>query len=169
MSGNIPIRNLTAANWVLTGTAVLLSAGRFGIRYKTQRGFHADDYTHLLALLGLLAFSITYQLGFPTFIDVVEISDGTVPEPADFDAVVKRYRQYQTAVSITEWVTLWAVKFTFLLFYRLLFSVSKGFRTAWWLIFVFTALAFWVPITGVLTLCGPIGNFFNAGKFHLVD
>ena len=102
-------------------------------------------------------------MGFPTFIHVVEVSSGTIPRPPDFDRIVTRYRQYQNAVSFTEWIALWAVKITFMLFYRLLFNVSKVFRIAWWIILVLTVALFWVPIAGVLTLCGPTRDFFNNG------
>ena len=39
------------------------------------------------------------------------------------------------------------------MFYRSLFDISRPFRRAWWVVLVYTALTFWVPIGGVLATC----------------
>ena len=73
-------------------------------------------------------------------------------------------RKTQTAFSICAWVSLWAVKLMLLLFYREIFWISKPFRTAWWLVLGFTVVTFWVPIAGVLTLCGKPNQMWDISK-----
>lgn len=48
----------------------------------------------------------------------------------------------------------WAVKLSFLLFYRMLFGVSKTFMKAWWGVSVYVLITFWVAIGTSLAQCG---------------
>ena len=141
-----------------------MTAGRYAIRYTTVGRFHWDDFTHLIALLALIGFGV----GVQGYVDVAAqefaIQAGEEPKPADYAGLVIHGRLYQVMLSAFAWISLWSVKFTFLLFYRLLFDVSTKFMRAWWVVTVFTFVTFWIPIAGVLTARDRPDELYNAGK-----
>lgn len=52
-------------------------------------------------------------------------------------------------------------KATFLIFYRLLFEVSRTFIRAWWAAVAFVFASFWVCIASTFTLCGSARDLYN--------
>ena len=98
--------------------------------------------------------------------EVIAVSEGARPQPANFPELLTTYRKEETAVSILAYTSYWAVKVGFLLFYRLIFGVSEHFMKAWWIVLVATAVLYWVPIAGVLTACGATKNIDNNGQLR---
>ncbi|MCJ1310150.1 hypothetical protein MMC25_003811 [Agyrium rufum] len=158
---NILGNSIPIAIWTLFGVAAALTGGRFVIRLRVFRRFFWDDLTHLIALLALLGFAVSTQEYVLHVKTEVAVAAGEIPMPADFATIKHQGRQYQVALSTFAWISLWAVKFTFLLFYRLLFEVSEKFVKAWWITVVFTFATFWIPIAGVLTACGAASQLYN--------
>ena len=142
----------------MTAIALALAAGRYIIRYVQFKKFLWDDLTHLIAMVALVAFSALLEKYVNVHIIMLDIED-TGKFPSAEMAV--QGRKYQSAFSICAWVSLWFVKFTFLLMYRLIFKVSPAFNKAWWAVMIFVAITFWAPIAGVLTICGPASQMFN--------
>ena len=158
-----------AALWALTAIAIILTIGRYAVRQMLIGRFYSDDFTHLIALLALIGFAISTQCFVDLEVQELEIEAGQVPEPRDSAKLALHAKQYQVALSIFAWISLWFVKFTFLLFYRLLFNVSPIFMKAWWIVMVFVFVSFWIPIAGVLTACGPTSQVYNASKLDLLS
>ena len=148
--------------WALTGTALALSLGRYGIHWATNRKLMLDDLTHAIAQLALVgaAISIDYYVGVVLKQLQVE-SHGYWP----LDPQIILARKWQTAFTICSWTSLWFVKFTFLLIYREIFKISSGFRKAWWCVTVFTAATYFVAIVGVITMCGLPKDLFDIRKY----
>ncbi|KAF2727298.1 hypothetical protein EJ04DRAFT_505926 [Polyplosphaeria fusca] len=147
----------SAVMWTLTAFTILLTAGRYFIRFQVRHKFFADDYAHLFALIWLIINSSISQAMFAPAEYVVKAAPHHPPPP---DKVVA-FRKLQTPLSISFFISHWAVKFSFLFFYRLLFWVSQKFMRAWWCIFALTAVTFIVPIAGNITKCGSPRDLNN--------
>ena len=146
----------------MTGAAIMLSAGRYALRYRKAGRFFWDDAAHAVALVTLIGINIEFTVFFPQIyqIDAYSRNQGPGPSPSEY----VRFLKFQLSVSIVWWVCMYSVKLSFLLLYRLIFAVSKRLRIAWWAITIFTLVTFWVCIAGELTACGPSKNLFHAGK-----
>ena len=65
--------------------------------------------------------------------------------------------------------TLWIVKFAFLAFYRLLFSCSRNFLRAWWVVTLLTFTTYWVPFAGVLATCSDASTIAQYNQCNSAD
>ena len=137
--------------------------GRYIIRCVQTGKLHWDDLTHLIAMIALVAFSVLLEKYVKVHIRMLDIEE-TGKYPSAAMAILGR--KYQTAFSICAWVSLWFVKFTFLLMYRLIFKVSPAFNKVWWAVMIFVAITFWAPIAGALTVCGPASQMFNLSAWR---
>lgn len=146
--------------WMLTAFTILLTVGRYAIRYQVRHKFFGDDYAHLFALVWLIISSGITQACFAPAEYVVKATPANPPPP---EQIVK-FRKLQTPLSLSFFISHWAVKLSFLLFYRLLFWVSKSFMRAWWCITLITLATFLVPIAGNITKCGSPRDINNPGK-----
>lgn len=141
--------------WVLTGFCILLTLGRYIIRYKVSLRFYKDDLAHLVALGWLIVFSsITQAMFHPTMTMLQSLRSGTPAPPA----TVSEFCRLQTAQGATFYLLHWSVKFAFLLFYRELFWVSRTFIRAWWCVATFVLLGLSVALAGITTQRGPINR-----------
>ena len=121
-----------------------LTAGRLAIRCAVKKGLLWDDYTHLLSLVLLLSLCIFYSSSFSSASQVVDISRGA-PGPAiqqETAALSAEYARFQMVITTLFWTGLWAVKATFLVFYRVLFDISPAFVRAWWTVTILVLLLF---------------------------
>ena len=60
----------------------------------------------------------------------------------------------QVADNMFFWVVIFLVKSSFLATYWTVFSISRWFRTAWWMVAVYTFLTFWILFLAQLWACG---------------
>ena len=145
---------------MFTGIALVLTTGRFLIRYKIIGRYHWDDATHLLALLLLIAHSALLTYGISLDYRVARYINGSRSEKSSSSL----YTRVTFTKYIVLWCCLWSVKVTFLLFYRLLFQSSKQFILAWWCVLGLVVATFWICIAAVLTACGTASNLFYFGR-----
>lgn len=105
---------------------MLLTIGRYIIRYHKLGRFHLDDAAHLLAFLTLIALCATFQgfLGLIYSLDNAIRKEGPELSKAQNLEILKA----RVVVSVLFWVCLYSVKFSFLLLYRMIFVVSHCFR-----------------------------------------
>ena len=106
----------------LASINVILSIGRYGIRYIMRRKFYWDDLFHGLAVLALVIF-------VPVTACMLRGLDG-------LDWL------YLMAYLVSFVCCIWFVKFSFLFFLRLLFWTNQRFRAPWKLIAWSTCAAF---------------------------
>lgn len=149
--------------WTLTTVAILLSLGRFAIRYATASRFYWDDASHLLSVLLLIALAGAYTAGFPYSARIARIGLKEEAAPPLTDPFYHTYLQYRLVVTLLVFMVLWTVKATFLLFYRLLFEVSWTFIRLWWAAVALTFASFWVCIGSTFTICGSASDLYNFG------
>ncbi|MCJ1389046.1 hypothetical protein MMC18_001900 [Xylographa bjoerkii] len=138
--------------------AIILTAGRYAIRGWMLRKLDWDDATHLLALVVLIAYVATYTAMFPINYAVEDwvTGNGEMPSVTDLEL----YLHYEMAVWLLFWVIIYLVKFSFLLFYRSIFGVSRTFKKAWWVVIVFTFLTFWACFFAMLWSCNTPSQLF---------
>ena len=145
----------------MTAAAMLLTFGRFLIRFRTLAKFCWDDAAHALALVTMIAVVSLYTAFFPQIYLIDDVARGKARKPSASEYLP--YLKLQIAVSVCWWVSVYAVKMSFLLLYRMLFVVSTALNLIWWSIVAFTIVTFWVCIAGELTTCGPSKNLLKEG------
>jgi hypothetical protein len=143
--------------WSLTAFCILLTIGRFTIRYRVRHRFYSDDIFHLSALIWLIISNALVEAMFPPARIMFEGPPGVKPPPS----TVTKFRKLQTAMTITFFVSQFSVKFSFLFFYKELFWVSQRFMRAWWCVGTFVFLGFWAVLAGNLTQCGDVRDIVN--------
>lgn len=147
--------------WVLAGLCILLTLGRYVIRYRVSLRFYKDDMAHLCALGWLIIFcSITQAMFGPTHTMLQSLALETPPPPA----TVSEFCRLQTAQGATFYFLHWTVKLAFLLFYRELFWVSRTFIRAWWCVAAFVLIGLGVALAGIMTQRGPINRMDDPSK-----
>ena len=139
-----------ALEWTFTSTAILLSAGRYVIRYKTVHTLDISDAFHAISLALLVALTIHYTTAYPFLSKLASPKPGEQPHEGD----QKRFLDYQVASSLVWLASVYCVKFSFLFSYRALFGVSQVFMRGWWTVVAFTFLSFWASYGSVLAECG---------------
>ncbi|KUJ16890.1 uncharacterized protein LY89DRAFT_707319 [Mollisia scopiformis] len=170
--GAIPEKGLVALTWIFTATALLLTAGRYGIRYRLRReffrAFQLDDFFHGLACLALIGYMITSNLAFSLEYKIAADSSGFSSEEPTVDDL-SRYFHFIIAISAIFWVVQYLVKLAFLAFYRSLFFISDGFMRAWWCVLVFTLVTFLANFISVFWSCGAPKNLYVVEKCSSLD
>ena len=151
-----------ALSWTFNVAAIVLTAGRYAIRGWMLRKLDWDDATHLLALVVLVAYVATYTAMFPINFAVEDWVTGNGEMPSV--AVLELYLHYEMAVWLLFWVIIYLVKFSFLLFYRSIFGVSRTFKKAWWAVTVFTFLTFWACFFAMFWSCNTPSLLFVVGE-----
>ncbi|KAL8849248.1 MAG: hypothetical protein Q9221_005778 [Calogaya cf. arnoldii] len=164
MNNAVSVEGLNALLWTLTAVAIVLSIGRFTIRYATAGRFHLDDASHLLSLLLLIGLAAAYTTGFPYSVRIARINRKEEVPPPPTDPFYRKYLQLRLVVTLLVFMVLWSVKATFLIFYRLLFDVSRTFIRMWWAAVALVFATFWVCIGSTLTLCGSASDLFDFKK-----
>ncbi|KAI4110553.1 MAG: hypothetical protein LQ345_006978 [Seirophora villosa] len=164
MYNSISVDGLNALLWTLTAVGILLSVGRFAIRYASAGRFHLDDASHLLSVLLLVGLAAAYTHGFPYSARIASIGRKEEEAPPLTDPFYRHYLQLRLVVTLLVFMVLWSVKATFLIFYRLLFDVSQTFLRLWWVAVALTFATFWVCIGSTFTLCGSASDLYDFRK-----
>lgn len=169
-SGNtdvLPHRTLLILIWVCFSAAFLLVALRTLIRVRSAASrwiVPLEDCWLFLALTALLALCILETIQLPSLYYITGLLSGTV---SDFSAEgiisqTQTYLRFQFPIVILFWTVLWSVKGAFLALYWRLFRDLTWYRRAWFVLAVFTVLAYGGCVTTLALSCGPdVGNFFG--------
>ncbi|KAF2259079.1 hypothetical protein CC78DRAFT_586403 [Lojkania enalia] len=131
---------------VMAGLSVLLTIGRFVIRWQKLGRLYWDDILNGVAAVLVVVYIIS---AFTTYVPYqfelrlwrLGLRDD---EPDDTRAQI--YNRFQLASVILFWTIIYIVKASFLALYWHLFEVSVRFRVAWWAVAVFIALSYAVTI-----------------------
>ena len=75
------------------------------------------------------------------------------PPPVDFEADSERYYRGSLAVWVCFYTGLWAVKFSFLLFFKRLGQNVAQQQVLWWCVFVFTVATYIISIGDMPYAC----------------
>lgn len=142
-----------------------MSIGRFYIRLQIIKKLYWDDLLHLFATAFLIIMVSVYTGAIPLLKQIRAYQTGVSDQRPDY----AKYMDINVANSIMAFSCWWSVKFAFLFYYRLIFQVSKTFLRAWWAIFVFTLLTYWVLVASTIVQCGgSAANIHDYRKFKAV-
>lgn len=102
-----------------------------------------DDWLVVSAWLMLLAFSITWQVEGYFLTWMFDVLNGKVLPSESFFNQFTKFLPYIVIWNYLYYSSLWAVKFSFLVFLRQLGSKAKSHQIWWWVVTTLT-LAAWV-------------------------
>lgn len=138
---------------VLFTAAILATIGRLAIRFSYQNRLFADDYVLLFGCSSLIAsFTLTIVMFEDIYFDM-----GLIMGPlelvlqestsGDFENRILRFQQLSFSTNVLCWVTIFAVKMSFLLFFRQLLGRVKAVLTYW------TVTGGIVIVSGLYCIC----------------
>ena len=128
--------------WVLFGTTALLSAVRLTLRFLVERRLHWDDFFAAVALGILLSNAVVLTLALPDMYQLLAVAAKVAKPKPTFMADSTYYLKSQFASTMLFWSILWAVKASFLMYFRTLTGLMRPIRLAWWAVVIFTFLAY---------------------------
>lgn len=116
-------------------------------RWRSFRKLGADDGLVIFAWLLALLTAAVWQVVAKFMYQFMAIATGQLwPPPATFVEIPQRYFKASVAVCIFLTTSLWAVKFSFLVFFwRLGQNVTRQ-KILWWCVFSFTCATYLVAI-----------------------
>ena len=150
--------------WGLIGLAVVFTVVRTWIRFHISGRLFVDDGFVFFALTTLIAMAILYTLVANTIFEIVAVSNGkTMPSP-NFMEAGSFFLKCQFAIILLFWTTLWAVKASFLTYYKNLFhGLQPYLQKCWWVVTIFAILAYLGCWATQLPSCQPISTYFTLG------
>ncbi|EAQ82893.1 hypothetical protein CHGG_11069 [Chaetomium globosum CBS 148.51] len=168
--GDLSHQSLLILIWVSFSAAFFLVALRTVIRIRspaTRQVAPLEDCWIFLALAALLALCILETIQLPSQYYITGVLSGAIP-PKSFKTVIahtERYLLFQFPIVILFWTVLWSVKAAFLALYWRLFRDLTWYRRFWFVLAVFTFLAYGGCVTTLVLSCGPdVRNFFAFNK-----
>lgn len=124
---------------------MITTSGRLFIRYRQFGRFQADDVFNGLALLAFISY---------TTIDQLYMYSNSIDEAF--------LLKLQLATNMLLWATLYLVKASFLALIWTIFKISARFKTAWWIVAVYTFSSFWPVFLSELWQCGNPSAYDSA-------
>ena len=94
------------------------------------------------------------------------ISQGEEPFSPDIGPPAHFFLKLQFAIIVLFWTCLWAIKTSFLMYYRTLFKNLPGHLIWWTVASVFTLLAYLGCWAIQLAACYPISTYFTLGEIE---
>lgn len=144
--------------------AIILVSLRIFTRIKGSKRLYWDDFFALVAVILYIVAGINWQTVMAhDMYEMMSVFAGHQPPGPNFLAHLHRYGKSSLASLLLFYSTLWAVKFSFLIFFRRLGKHVRRQRLLWWPIFGFT-------ITSYLVILGITPYRCLGGSIqHLVD
>ncbi|OMP88825.1 hypothetical protein BK809_0005546, partial [Diplodia seriata] len=143
------LNTVQAVLWAGFATATILSGLRFFLRFHVFRRFYLDDAFVLFAWIIALSITISWQiLAKDMYLDN-RVASGRQLPPVDFVPRVERFLKGSAAIVFLFYSTLWAIKLSFLLFFRRIYMNIGRLVAVWWVILGFT-IAAWAVCVGTI-------------------
>ncbi|KAI1371320.1 hypothetical protein F4677DRAFT_316014 [Hypoxylon crocopeplum] len=154
---------LWAIIWTLSGASTILLAGRLLIRSIILKSFHLDDLFGFLAWALMIACMIISSIEVPISYRYSSIIIGESPMPSldEFADMTITIRKYNVASSTLFWTSLYCVKVSFMLLYRVVLGISGMYKGAWLGCMIYIVLCYGTCLIGVFGQCGDSRNLFT--------
>ena len=120
------------------GFAVILALGRTYIKINKFHRLFVDDVFLILAIVLLVAGTITTFLVLPYNQTEVNVGAGVEAPPPDFMHQLDLDVKLQSASSVLVNASVFSVKFSFLFIFRLLLHHTGKLQAWWWFTFIIT-------------------------------
>ena len=133
--------------WGCVGVSFLFVIFRAYVRWSVFQRFFADDAFVLLAWVLLLTNTSIWQKRSGLLYLVFDVETGSPPPPTFLSSLVT-FLHAGFAVVFLQLCGLWAIKLSFLVFFRKLIHNVTGILTWWWCVLIVT-VAGWVLSVGI--------------------
>lgn len=154
---------LQGVMWAGIALATIFTIIKTIIRLHISKKLFIDDALVYIALIVLIIMGVLYTLVNDTIFEIILVSTGKLPATPSFFLRMTFFLRIQFAIIVLFWTALWAVKFSFLVYYKKLFIGLPGnMQKAWWAVSAFALCAYigcWIT---QLTSCEPMSSYFNA-------
>lgn len=148
-----------------------MATARTVIRIHIFRRVFADDYFFFLAVASLIASTGLFFWVVPSLYTFAAVSAGLEPITVDYINSATKTANIAYAPLLLVWTTVFAVKFSFLFFFRNLIRRLRDLEILWWCVLVIC-----VPVA-VVCICSPfiecpyvgksvLGPFFKSLSFR---
>ena len=132
---------------------------RIAARIKVFRRIYADDVMVLIACLFLLTNTLIWQTSKGDLYLTIAVASGQLyPPPPDTAERAQTYLQRSVAVIALFYSGLWAIKLSFMLFFRRLGHNVSNQKVLWWTI-LFFVVATWLACLGTIQYHCLTGSF----------
>lgn len=160
---------LLAVVWTCVSVATMFVSVRLGVRWRQNSRFLADDYWIIWAWACLITMAILQTQQMDALWYHTYLMAGRLPPiPEEIAAQTAQLTRWQFPIIKLFWVVLWSVKASFMaIFYRLV-QPFKIIRWLWYVVAVFTFLAFVGCVVASTLTCSPPSDYFY-GKPMFVD
>ena len=129
--------------WSGTAISLFFLVFRIFVKLRSFHKLYVDDYLVLFAWFGLLASSIIGQIQSATLYEQYAILSGQMSITPGFYERAAAMLRCVAPLHILFYSCLWAVKLSFLFFFRRLGFNVRGQKGWWWFVLIITILA-WV-------------------------
>ena len=144
--------------------AIIFTILRTSIRLYVSRRLFFDDAFVYFALAVLVAMAVMYNYAIPPMFEVVRVTNGQEQPTSTFSEHATLFLKLQFAIIVLFWTSLWAVKFSFLMFYRRLFVGLPVLMRCWYAVGAFSLVAYLGCWATQLDSCIPISSYFVIGR-----
>ena len=142
---------------------ILTTTARIYVRFKKQRGLHADDFALFVSVVLYITMCALYIVDLPYLYAVLDYTSGQVAITPELPHMYAEMMKINYAVTPLFWAVLWSVKVSLLLFFRRVIQYTAWLRI-WWVIFIFTTLTFVGCLVSQLLSCYSLKSFTTLGK-----
>lgn len=153
--------------WGATAVSALFVAFRIFVRIRVFRRLWVDDGLVILAWLLLLISAVLWQTQVDALYTQFQlVSQSVLPTPEIYRKQ-KVYFRSLAAMIVAFYTCLFAVKLSFLFFFRRLGARVQGQRTWWWIVLVFNTAA-WITLIGSMgwrCMLKPLEYIFSKADF----
>ncbi|KAL4744324.1 hypothetical protein BDW72DRAFT_199705 [Aspergillus terricola var. indicus] len=133
--------------WGATVLSFLFVSGRVLSRLYAFRRLWVDDAFAISAWFMLLAQAITWQTQVDTLYLMFWVSSGRIVPTLEVSHRMAKLLRAECAILVLFYSSLWAIKASFLIFFRRLAGVDRRWLVWFWCVVVFVAAAFF-PCVG---------------------
>lgn len=160
-------QGLIGVAWAGVGLASFFVLLRCYVRCTESRRLYSDDYWLIAAYVFLITNAVLQTLQTPSLYYLIRASSGQVPGGEALIEQGNAYVRYQFVIIILFWSITWSVKYAFLALYYRLFKGLHVYRTVWWAVVVFSALAYVGCVISSVWTCHPPSTYFKFGMQYL--
>ncbi|KAG9236039.1 hypothetical protein BJ875DRAFT_247990 [Amylocarpus encephaloides] len=137
-----------AIQWAVAALALVCLALRLAIRWRKTRNLSSDDGLIVIAWVLLVANNILWHSQLSTVYEINALNEGRLQDIGE-PKLAKNVRCLMRALlgfNILSVSSLWAVKFTFLIFFRQNRNAKESRNAWWWIVTTLTVATYIVCI-----------------------
>jgi len=143
--------------------AIIFVVLRTAIRFHVHHSLSVDIVCVYVALAMLISTAGIYTKITPTMFEVDRVTSGAERPSLEFLERATLYLKCQFALIVLFWTSVWAVKFSILMFYKGLFHRLPRQNRYWWFVFGYVGLSYLACWGTQLASCWPIPTYFSLG------